>query len=38
MPALSVAALQLVRQMAAERSAGVTHQTSLREVRTMQRA
>jgi hypothetical protein len=33
MPALGFAALQLVRQMAAERLAGLTHQTSLREVR-----
>ena len=33
MPALGFQALQLVRQMAAERGAGVTHKTSIREVR-----
>ena len=33
MPALGFQALQLVRQMAAERGAGVAGTTSLREVR-----
>ena len=33
MPALGFQALQLVRHMAAERGAGVSHSTSLREVR-----
>ncbi len=36
MPALGFQALQLVRQMAAERGTGVTHKTSLSEVSALQ--
>ena len=36
MPALGFQALQLVRQMAEERSTGVTHSTTLREASALQ--